>query len=311
MADNTTTGLSSTLLKAYWIPGFLKELRSNLVFKQLGEMGELPDGEGEIVHWLSMADLSVHTNQASQGSDPTPFSLSGGDKTARLQPYDDAIKMSRQLAKTWIKGSMDQVLNKLSRHAARKTDRIIRDAILTGGGIAQFAGSAVARNSIPQDGAFTLDVAEIREGRNKMERVDVAPHTDGFYIAVAHPDSMYDVEGDTNWRDVVKYDSRTFRNIMIGEVGEIHKVRHIKSTEAFNSAMGSGGTAATVYQTYMFGREAFGISEFEDVDIVVKNPAPASSVNGYATAGYYFSFANRALEPSAYVRIESVASING
>lgn len=311
MANNATANLSGSLLKQYWIPGFLTELRSNLVFKSLGELGEVPEGQGQIVHWLSMADMSLNTTAATEGTDPTPYTLSGGDKQATLAPYNEAVVMSRHLARTWIEGSMDQVLNKLARNAANKIDRVIRDSVLSAGGLVQYAGTAVARNSLPQDAAFTLDVAEIREARNRLERATVAPHTDGFYIAVCHPDALYDVEGDTNWRDIVKYDNRTFPNILKGEVGEIHKVRHIKSTECFNSAMGSGSTAATVYQTYVMGREAFGVSEFEDVDIIVKNPAPASSVNGYATAGYYFSFATRALETSALIRIESVSSFNG
>lgn len=311
MASNATAGLSGTLMKQYWIPGFLTELRSNLVFKPLGEMGVVPGGNGLTVHWLSMADLSVNATAATENTDPTSYTLSGGDKTATLTPYNEAVLMSRHLARTWIEGSMDEVLNKLARNAAHKIDRVIRDSVLTAGGVAQFAGTAVARNSIPQDSAFTLDVAEIREARNRLERANVAPHSDGFFVAVAHPDSLYDVEADTNWRDVVKYDTRTFKNILAGEVGEIHKVRHIKTTEAFSSAMGSGSTAATVYQTYVMGREAFGVSEFEDVDIIVKNPAPASSVNGYATAGYYLAFATRPLEVSALTRIESVSSFNG
>lgn len=148
----------------------------------------------------------------------------------------------------------------------------------------------------------------MRQARNKVERANVAPHTDGFYVAAIHTDVAYDVEGDTNWRDVVKYDTRTFKNILAGEIGEIHKIRFVKTTE--NLIMAGSGSAGSgdIYQTHLFGREAFGVSEFEDVDIVVKNPAPASAVNGYATAGYYLAFATRALEASAHARIETVST---
>lgn len=114
---------------------------------------------------------------------------------------------------------------------------------------------------------------------------------------------------DTNWRDVVKYDTKTFTNILKGEVGEIHKIRFIKTTEAFSSAMGSA--SATVYQNYIMGDEAFGVSDLEDVDIIVKDPAPASSVNGYSTVGYYVAFASKTLMTSALVRMESVSTLNG
>ena len=70
MASNTSGNISASLMKQYWIPGFLSELRSQLQFKPLGKMGKVPAGEGQIVHWLSMADLAIHTTQASEASDP-------------------------------------------------------------------------------------------------------------------------------------------------------------------------------------------------------------------------------------------------
>lgn len=140
MAANNTAGLSATLFKQYWIPGFLTELRSNLVYKPLGMVGKVPTGEGLTVHWLSMADLSVNTTAATEATDPTSYSLSGGDKTATLIPYNESVTMSRHLAKTWISGSMDEVLNKLARNAALKVDRVIRDSVLTAGGMAVYGG---------------------------------------------------------------------------------------------------------------------------------------------------------------------------
>jgi len=240
--------------------------------------------------------------------------LSGGDKTAYLIPYNDAVQISRHLAKTWLTGSMTEVMSKLSRHAAAKMDRVIRDTNLTTGGMAAYTDGAASRATVAQSSIYAADVADFRTARNKLERLDVEPHSDGFYVAVAHPDVLYDVSSDTNWQDVVKYDTRTFSNILKGEVGEIHKIRFIKTTEAWNSAVGSWNIAqsasATVYQSYILGEESFGISDLEDVDIIVKDPAPASSVNGYSTAGYYFSFATRALTPSAFVRLESASALN-
>ncbi len=314
MAGNTSATTSATLMKQYWNEKFLKELRSKLVLRDLGQMGKVPGGNGIQVHWLSMADMSVHTTAATENTDPTTYVLSGGDKTATLTPYNDAITISRQTAKTWISGSMDEVLDKLSRHAAAKVDRVIRDTNLQASGVAAYANALTARASIAQSSVCAADVADFRKARALMEQNNVDPLKEGFYVAVAHPDVLYDVEGDTNWRDVVKYDSRTFSKILKGEVGEIHKIRFIKTTEAWNSAVGSWNVAqsasAKVYQSYVLGDQCFGISELEDVDIIVKDPAPASSVNGYSTAGYYFAFATRPLETSATIRLESASSLN-
>ena len=309
-----TAGFSATLMKQYWNEEFLKELRSKLVLRDLGQMGKIPGGNGITVHWLSMADMSLHTSSAHEGTDPTAYVLSGGDKTATLTPYDDVVKIPRHLAKTWLTGSMDEVLDKLTRHAGNKIDRIIRDTNLVASGIAQYAGAATSRATIGQSSVYTFDVAEAREARAKMQGKDVEPLKESFYVCVGHTDSFYDIEGDENWRDVLKYSPETFKNILNGEIGNIHKIRFVSSNEAWNSAVGSWNVAqsasATVYQSYVLGDQCYGISELEDVDIIVKDPAPASSVNGYSTAGYYFAFATRQLEPSATVRVESASSLN-
>ena len=314
MANNTSATLSATLFKQYWHEKFLTELRSNLTFKELGLMGKIPGGTGEIVHWISMADMSIHTTEASQGTDPTAYTLSGGDKSATLAPYNDAITISRHLAKVWISGSMDEVLDKLARHAAYKIDRVIRDTNLVASGIAAYVAALTARASIAQSSVCAVDVADFRKARNKLERANVETHTDGFYVAICHPDVAYDIMGDTNWQDVVKYSSADFARIVKGEIGNIHKMKFIQTTECWNSAVGSWNVAqsasATVYQNYILGNEAYGVSEIEDVDIIVKDPAPASSVNGYSTAGYYFAFATRQLEASATIRLEGASSLN-
>jgi len=66
MAHNTSASMSATLMKQVWIEKFLKELRSRLVFRDLGEMGKAPGQNGEIIHWLSMADMSLHTTAATE-----------------------------------------------------------------------------------------------------------------------------------------------------------------------------------------------------------------------------------------------------
>lgn len=185
---NTTADMSASLMKQVWLEKFLQELRSKLVFKDLGEMGKAPGANGEIIHWLSMADMSVHTTAATEGTDPTEYVLSGGDKTAYLIPYNDSVKISRHLAKTWLTGSMTEVMSKLSRHAAAKMDRVIRDTNLTAGGMAAYTDGATTRATVAQSSTFAADVADFRGARNKLERLDVEPHSDGFYVAAAHPD---------------------------------------------------------------------------------------------------------------------------
>jgi N4-gp56 family major capsid protein len=185
---NTSGPMSATLFKQYWNEKFLTELRSKLQLADLGVKGTIPGGQGQIVHWLSMADMSLNTTAAEEGTDPTQYTLSGGDKQATLTPYNEAIKISRHLAKVWIQGSMDQVLDKLARNAKQKIDRVIRDTNLVASGLVNYTDGATTRATVAQSSTYAADIADFRVARADMERANVDPHTDGFFIAIAHPD---------------------------------------------------------------------------------------------------------------------------
>ena len=190
---------------------------------------------------------------------------------------------------------------------ANKIDTVVRDSIFSAGGVAAYGGSAVARNSIATDGSFDMDVTEIREAKGTLEEWNVPPKEDGFYVAVINPYATYDLQGDTSyWRDIVKYTDSVSR-IFKGEVGELFGVRFVQTTQALT--MDASGSASTdVIQSYLLGDEYFGVSELEDVDIVIKDPAPASSVNGYSTVGAYASFAAKELKASSMIRLETGSS---
>ena len=81
-----TISTESELIKEYYRDQFLNELRENLVFTGWGLMGSHPKNQGELVHWLSMADFSA-AGALTEATDPTETSLSAGDQTAVLAQY--------------------------------------------------------------------------------------------------------------------------------------------------------------------------------------------------------------------------------
>lgn len=311
MASATSYNLSASLMKQYWHNYFLDSLRSNLVFHDLGQVGTVPGGSGITVHWLSMADLSVNTTAADETGDPTDYQITGSDQTATLTAYNNAVRFSRAAAKVWIDGSMEGVMDKIARLAKHQVDRKIRDSIMTAGGLVQYAGSvAVARtglcNGVSDDYA---DMAEFRQAKATLQGVDVAPHSNGFYVAVVHPDAAYDLQSDTTWTDVAKYGESS--RLLNGEIGNCYGIKFVQTTECLkmtNSGSIAGAVSSDVYQSYVMGNQYFGVSELENVDIVVKDPAPASSVNGYSTIGYYMMFTQKQLQASAMIRLESAGT---
>jgi len=318
MGDNlTSTSSEAELLAEYWNNTFLNELRSNLLFEQFGLKSVNPGGSGTLVHWIALADMSAGA-AISEGIDPDAYALSAGDQTATLAQYGGTIMMSDFLQDTWLPSSMENIMGRLARHAALTIDRTIRNINFTAGGTAQIGGTAVARNSIATDGSFDADIAEIREAVNSLEKLNSQTFPDGYYVGVVHPDVKYDLQGDTaNWRDVVKNVESAFDMVRNGNgkvpgrggfVGELFGVKYLMTTEALKMTA-SGSASTDVYQTYIFGPEHYGVSQLRDVQVVIKNPHPASDINLYGTAAWKTTFATKELNSSRMVRLETGASL--
>lgn len=315
----STTATEPELIAEYWNNVFINELRANLVFAPWGLKGTHPKGSGTMVHWLALADLSARAAALSEGTDPTEYTLSAGDQTATVVQYGDSVLVSDILQDTWQPGSMGQLMERLARKAALEIDTIIRNSVFTAGGSAQYAGTAVARNSIATSG-FDISIPEIREALNSLESNYAQPFRDGYYRAIIHQDIKYDLQGNTaNWQEILKNtesgmeDIRRFGNATSpgngnGVVGRLFGVEFIMSQLALMmDASGSGTT--DIYQSYIFGPEHFGISQLNDVTTVIKNPHPASDLDLYGTFGYKMAFVAKELEAKRMVRLESGASL--
>lgn len=301
----TTTGTEAELLKEYWRDIFLTELRASLILDQIALMAPHPAHMGTVVHWLSLADLTA-AGTISESFDPTSYALSAGDLTAGLLQYGASVTLSDLVKKTAVGSFVDQLMERLARNAGLTLDTVIRDAILSAGGTVQYAGTAVARNSIATDGSFDFDIAELREAVNSLERQNVPPIGDS-YVAIVHPDVKHDLIGDSKWVDLVRYTDNVER-VYKNEIGRTYGTRFLESTQAL--LMDASGSASTdVYQTYVVGSEYLGISNLADVEIIVKDPAPKSDLNIVSTYGWKATRAHKELGALRMIRVESGSSI--
>ena len=151
-----------------------------------------------------------------------------------------------------------------------------------------------------------MDVAEVREAVRYLEGGNVPTMADGYYVGVIHPYAKYDLQGDSNWTNLHMYVDKGINNLYKGEVGELYGVRFKQTTQCFNSAMGSA--SAKLYQTYIMGKNHFGISKLYDPKTIIKNPHPASDLDLYGTVGWKAAFATKELDSKRLVRIEGSAT---
>ncbi|MAG44723.1 N4-gp56 family major capsid protein [bacterium] len=316
MADILTNvnTVPNALQAEYWQRMFLSVLEANLLFSRFGIQGQLPAHSGRSVFWPRVENIAmVVTSQAgaSEGKDPDAAAISVNVVSAQLAQYKQWYRLSDIWNSTNLPGTTEDLIRRMAYRGALSVDTVIRDSVMTAGGSAQIAGTAVVRTSMNRNGSFDLDVAEIRQAVMKLRGDNVPTFGDGLFAAIVHPNAEYDLQGDSDWTDIVNNTVAGINRAFQGFIGNTYGCNFFVSTQAKVVADGaSAGASADVAQTYIFGEEYYGVANPRDVEIIIKDPAPASPLNSYASYGWKLWMAATQLASARHTRIESALGID-
>lgn len=316
----TLTGTTSQAIKnRYYDELFLRLADKKLVHKQLGQLNrKVAAGEGgygsQVLYWTKWVNLPTIDQDSSltgEGAPTSALTFSALNVTGSTAQYDSAVSVSDLMAYASFGDVMKSAIERLAYNAGLSIDTIIANVLFSAG--TQQTASAAAYWSACPAGA-NLIVSEIRKAARTLQRNDAFQQEDGNWVAVAHPDSIYDLQGDTTtgaWIDANKYTDANAGKLLSGEVGKIYGVRFLQSTNA--SVRGSSYDTAsavvsstTVYVTSVFGRDAFGVSELQNLKTYVKpfgSGGTGDPTNKIATAGWKTTFGANVLNSAFYVNI--------
>lgn len=312
MADYLTsiTNVANAIQAEYWQSRFLSTLEANTLFDRFGIAGEVPAHGGKSAFWARTENIAYTVAAASEGYDPDAAAVSVNVVSISLDQYKQWHRLSDLFESQTLPGTMESILSRMGYRGALTVDTVVRNAVFTAGGTAQIGGTATTRTSMNRNGSFDLDVAEIREAVRTLRKSDVpAQMSNGLYVGIVHPTSEYDLQGDSDWTDIVKYTTEGINRAFQGKTGDTYGVEFFVTTQALTVANGaSAGASADVAQTYVFGDEYYGVVKPQDVEVIIKSPAPQSPLNSYGSYGWKLWMAAKELSASRMVRIETVLS---
>lgn len=300
----TTTTIMPEPVQAYYEKRFLMRAEENFVYEQLGTPGRIPSNEGKTVVWNRMTNPSAKSSALTEGTDPTPSGLSATLISATVAQYGNFEQVSDILELTAVDTLIEEVMDVLAYEAALSIDTVVVGA-LSGGGTALIASGVVARNSLIA--TDTVTVADIRKAKRELNGFSARPHSQNKFVATAHPDVIYDLEGDSSWVNAHIYTEKGIDAIYNGEAGEIYGTRFVM-TQMAPVLAGSGSAGADVYQTHIMGKDFFGVSKLQSLDTYVDSPSPRSALRLYSDIGWKAAFATKVLNDSFCQRLESGAS---
>lgn len=256
MAYSPATNLTTTATVAHGATVFYKKtgldiLQKKFRFGMAAMKDVVPKQSGRTVQWFRYSNLAASTTVATEGTVGTGLALTSHILTATVSQYADYITVSDLLADTIIDPIVQNAAERLGYRAGLSVDTIVKNVL-------NAENTGMAQTVL----ATYLRVADLRNARHQLQAVDVEPLEDGNFLAISHPFNTYDVVNDPaagGLADIVKYTGpKDSALVKYEDRGLVATVGGCKLIESTNIAV-----AATLYRTYVFGKNAYGIVDLE------------------------------------------------
>ena len=324
-AENTqtTAGLSAEM-KTYYGMELLENAKPQLVHNQFAATKGLPAGGGKTVEWRKFGAFDKALKPLTEGVTPDGSGISVSYITKELAQYGDYTTVSDMLDLTAIDDVVLEITDRHGSNMGLTLDTVTRNEIQQGKQViyAPKIGSdgtktdVTSRMTLDKDCRMTSEL--VAKAATQLKKMN-APTFDGKYVCIIHPSVAFDLRQDEAWIAAHQYAGAT--ELFSGEIGELHGVRFIETTEAkiFNGegcpvkteADESKGTPAvyySVYATLFLGKDAYGMIDPEggNLEMIIKDKGQVGGpLNQFSTLGYKFSSAAKILYEDRMVRVES------
>lgn len=310
-----TIGISTAVGNTYTDPGtyynkvWLEQLMPQLVLENCGQKMPLPKNSGTLMKFHRVNKITapsalptLASYLLTENTNPTETTL--GTTAVSVEPlsYGQWVKVSRELKLKSVNPVMKEFTKTLADEAAVVYEEIIR-AQLTANSTNQFAGGAANEAAVAD--ASTLTASEVRKGVYTLRKAGVPGFERGMYKLAASPAGVFDIFADSaagSYVDLKKYTDPS--NLERGEVGQLYGTRVIQGTQL---GTGTGATDET-FHAYLFGKDAFGISELsgDGMGVIMKEPGSQDTSNPldrFSTVGWHFTMAAKVLQAARVVKI--------
>ena len=235
-AENTqTTGGLSAEMKTYYGMELLENAKPQLVHNQFAATKGLPTGGGKTVEWRKFGAFDKALKPLSEGVTPDGSGISVSYITKELAQYGDYTTVSDMLDLTAID---DVVLEITDRHGANMgltLDTVTRNEIQQGTHVIYAPGKdadgkkvdVLFRRGLDKSCVMTAEL--VARAATELKKMN-APTFDGKYVCIIHPSVAFDLRNDPDWVAAHQYAAAT--ELFSGEIGELHGVRFVETTEA-------------------------------------------------------------------------------
>lgn len=302
----TTQSSMSPSMKTFYDTALLENARANLIFNQFGDEQRI---HGNKCEWRKFNTFAKALTPLTEGVNPTGSSFGMSKIEATTTQHGDYTTVSDRLEMEAYDDIIMGATEEMGAAGGATYDTLTRNILISGNSVMyapKSSGTAVtSRTDLDATCLFTPQLVNKAATWLKKNK---APKINGYYVCLIHPSVAEDLRNSTEWKEYHKYNDVT--PIFNGEIGELHGVRFIESTECKVHASATTSGLAT-YDSIFLGLNAFGVvkPEGESMEMIVKDKSEIGGpLNLFSTIGYKFVHGAKILYQERLLRVESCSS---
>lgn len=309
MGTNTMATLTAED-KTYYDRLLLKRALPELQFYKDAQKRPMPKNEGSTVNFRRFNSLGATSNALTEGVTPDGQDLSITTITATVVQEGGFVKITDKVKMVAMDPVLTEAVTLLGEQAKLTIDTRIRDIIVAGTNV-MYAGGKTSSTLINTD---VMTGADIKKAVRQLKKKNASRFADGFYHAVISPEQSYDLMNDTAWTDVGKYANTT--QLLTGEIGKMHGVRFMESTNVATADVAVGGSVTVAYTKHkalIYGKDSYGVIDIDGTagkaETIIKELGYGDDpLNQRASAAWKALFTTKILDDNAIIRLESAVS---
>jgi len=225
-------------MRTFYDEELLDIVGPKLVHDQDAVKKPIPKNGGKKIQFRGFSPLPKAITALVEGVTPDGGKLDMYTIEAEIAQYGYYITVSDLLTLTHVDPIIAEGLKGLGDQAGVSLDTVSRNVLVSGTSVyyapklANGPGSAETEVTSRKDldGTCVITVDLVEQIVTEFEAGNVPKFDDGFYHAIIHPFSKYDLMHDPRWRDPHQYVDTS--NLYNGELGEIGGVRFMASSES-------------------------------------------------------------------------------
>ena len=298
----TSQSSMSPTMKTFYDTTLLENAREAMVFTQFGDKQPM---HGNKVEWRKFNTFAKAMTPLQEGVIPTGQTFGMTKIEGEITQHGDFTAVSDRLELESYDDVIFCATEEMGAAEGETYDTLTRNILVAGNSV-MYANDVGSRASISKTCVLTPEIVNKAATWLKKNK---APKINGYYVALIHPSVAYDLRQSEEWKEFHKYNDVT--PIFKGEIGELHGVRFIETTNGKIWDNGDNTDGSVVYATLFLGAKAFGIldPEGEGMEMIVKTREQIGGpLNQFSTIGYKFCHGAKILYQERLLRVESGSS---